>query len=251
MARIRTIKPEFFTSEDIFDLTPLAHLFYAFLWCEADREGRIKWKPRTLAARFFPEDDYAIDDLAQQLVDQGHVKFYEVKEQVFCFLTSFTEHQVINNREKESSFPAYSPDACVTRESGGLLEGREGREGKGREGNARVPFSQEFLDWWEEYPHKVGKQDAWKAWQKAIKQTDLETLHAGLKGYKRHKPEDRPWCNPSTWLNGGRWADEPFEAKAADTSWRDKYKPGAQAPLDEDDLEPPAFLDQRVKRIPA
>jgi hypothetical protein len=40
MARIRTIKPEFFTSEDIVSLTPLARLFYVSLWCEADREAR-------------------------------------------------------------------------------------------------------------------------------------------------------------------------------------------------------------------
>lgn len=44
MARIRTIKPEFFTSEDIVSLSPLARLFYVSLWCEADREGRLDWR---------------------------------------------------------------------------------------------------------------------------------------------------------------------------------------------------------------
>ena len=41
MARIRTIKPDFFTSEDIVGLTPEARLLYIALWCEADREGRL------------------------------------------------------------------------------------------------------------------------------------------------------------------------------------------------------------------
>ena len=45
MSRIRSIKPEFFTSEDIVSMTPLARLFYVSLWCEADREGRLDWKP--------------------------------------------------------------------------------------------------------------------------------------------------------------------------------------------------------------
>ena len=45
MARIRTIKPEFFTSEDIVALSPLARLLFIALWCEADREGRLVWKP--------------------------------------------------------------------------------------------------------------------------------------------------------------------------------------------------------------
>ena len=39
VARIRTIKPDFFTSEDIVVLTPWARLLYIALWCEADREG--------------------------------------------------------------------------------------------------------------------------------------------------------------------------------------------------------------------
>ena len=43
MARIRTIKPEFFTSDDICALSPLARLLYVGLWCEADREGRLVW----------------------------------------------------------------------------------------------------------------------------------------------------------------------------------------------------------------
>ena len=41
MARIRTIKPEFFTSDDICALSPRARLLYVGLWCEADREGRL------------------------------------------------------------------------------------------------------------------------------------------------------------------------------------------------------------------
>ena len=45
MARIRTIKPEFFTSDDICALSPLARLLYVGLWCEADREGRLVWTP--------------------------------------------------------------------------------------------------------------------------------------------------------------------------------------------------------------
>jgi len=54
MARIRTIKPEFFTSEDIVSLTPHARLLYIAMWCEADKEGRMTWRPKTLKMRYFP-----------------------------------------------------------------------------------------------------------------------------------------------------------------------------------------------------
>ena len=37
MGRIRTIKPEYFTSKDIVKLEPIARLVYIALWCEADQ----------------------------------------------------------------------------------------------------------------------------------------------------------------------------------------------------------------------
>ena len=65
-----------------------------------------------------------------------------------------------------------------------------------------------FETFWAEYPHKVGKRDAEKAFAKANSRTDLETLMAGLRRYAA-KTDDRPWCNPSTWLNQDRWTDVP------------------------------------------
>lgn len=65
-----------------------------------------------------------------------------------------------------------------------------------------------FPDFWEIYPNKVGKPDALKAFSKALKRTDLETMLVGLRVYTE-KTDDRPWCNPSTWLNQDRWNDRP------------------------------------------
>lgn len=66
----------------------------------------------------------------------------------------------------------------------------------------------DFETFWTEYPHKVGKRDAEKAFAKASSRIDLETLMAGLRRYAA-KTDDRPWCNPSTWLNQDRWTDVP------------------------------------------
>ena len=68
MARIRTIKPDFFTSEDIVGITPLARLLYVATWLEADREGRFVWRPKTLKLRYLPGDQCDIDGLADELV---------------------------------------------------------------------------------------------------------------------------------------------------------------------------------------
>ena len=133
MARIRTIKPEFFTSEDIVSLTPLARLFYVSLWCEADREGRFEWKPKTLKMRYLPADDCDVAALCDELVTAGMVELYDHDGRTYAVIPGFTRHQVINNREQPSDIPEppKKTDACVTRESG-RKEGKEGKEGNTR-----------------------------------------------------------------------------------------------------------------------
>ena len=138
MARIRTIKPEFFTSEDIVSLTPLARLFYVSLWCESDREGRFEWKPRTFKLRYLPGDDCNVDALGKELTDAGLVVLYEVDGKTFAEIPSFTKHQIINNRESESQIPSRVKHASSTRKPRVLAEGK-GREGK--EGVSTEPQS--------------------------------------------------------------------------------------------------------------
>lgn len=133
MARIRTIKPEFFTSEDIVSLTPLARLFYVGLWCEADREGRLDWKVGTLKMRYLPGDSCDVQELADELTNAGLVVLYEVEGKQYAEIPSFTKHQVINNRESESTRPARVDHAS----SRVKAEGKEGREGKEREGKGK------------------------------------------------------------------------------------------------------------------
>lgn len=138
MARIRTIKPEFFTSEDIVSITPLARLFYVSLWCEADREGRLEWKPKTFKLRYLPGDDCSVDALGQELIDIGLVRLYEVDGKVYAEIPSFTKHQIINNRESESQIPARVMHASNTRKPRVLAEGKER---KGKEGDSAEPQS--------------------------------------------------------------------------------------------------------------
>lgn len=103
MARIRTIKPEFFTSEDIVALSAFARLLYQGLWCEADREGRLRWRPLTFKMRYLPADDVDIKSLCDELLAQGLVVLYG---DGLAYIPSFTRHQHINPREAASVLPA-------------------------------------------------------------------------------------------------------------------------------------------------
>lgn len=133
MARIRTVKPEFFTSESVLAVSPLARLFFIGLWCEADREGRLKWKPKTLKFRYLPSDSVNIEKLCLELESEKMIVTYAIDGVDYCEIPSFTSHQVINNREKESILPSRDSDASTTRESGR----KEGKEGKERKGTTR------------------------------------------------------------------------------------------------------------------
>lgn len=70
------------------------------------------------------------------------------------------------------------------------------------------PARGEFDHFWALFPNKVGKADASKSFIKARQRVDFQPMMDGLARYVR-KTDDRPWCNPSTWLNQDRWTDEP------------------------------------------
>lgn len=142
MARIRTIKPEFFTSSDIVNLTPLSRLFYVSLWCEADRDGRLKWDAQTLKMRYLPGDDCDVSDLADELVGRDLIAIYEVDGKKYAEIPSFKNHQIINNREAVSILPARVKVACP-RDQG---EGKEGRERKGKEGKGMINTGDQQAD---------------------------------------------------------------------------------------------------------
>lgn len=135
MARIRTVKPEFFTSEDVVSLTPLARLLYIALWCEADRSGRLEWKPQTFKFRYLPADNCDIEALCSELLKRGLVRLYGIN---LAFIPKFAHHQQINNRETESKLPdpSHVSDASGTRQA--RVQAASLEEGKGREGKTFV-----------------------------------------------------------------------------------------------------------------
>lgn len=75
-------------------------------------------------------------------------------------------------------------------------------------GPVRVNVS--FDDFWKAYPRKVGKLSAEKAFKKARSNgAKVPDIMDGLRLYLKTKPAYADWCHPATWLNQGRWMDEP------------------------------------------
>lgn len=109
VARIRTVKPEFFLHEPLFDAErasglPL-RLAFAGLWTQADREGRFKWRTRTLKAGVLPHDDVDFAAVLDALASAGFIVAYEVDGERYGWIPSFSDHQQINQRERPSQLP--------------------------------------------------------------------------------------------------------------------------------------------------
>lgn len=90
------------------------------------------------------------------------------------------------------------------------LEGREGREEK----YTASATNADFEAFWHAYPRKVGKTAAAKAWERAKSKPDAQTIIAIIerqKTWPEWKKDGGQYIpHPSTWLNGGRWEDQPI-----------------------------------------
>lgn len=117
---------------------------------------------------------------------------------------------VSNGVSRNVSDPTLERPGNASRGRAGLPAGLTDTEtDTERKKETRAALASDFENWWKIYPHKVGKDAAVKAFAHSRKNTDAETLINGVKQYIANKPTDRPWCNPATWLNQGRWKDEP------------------------------------------
>ena len=173
--RIRTYKPEFFTHPLLADLDRNSQLPVRIslmgLWSCSDREGRFKWDARRLGAQILPYDHIDFEIILEILAENKFIVKYEVDGKTYGFVPSFSRHQVINNREQESSLPPYhQPDLFsteLTRVNTGESTDETTRadacsgEGKGKERKGRkeggavaldLPFeSEEFKEAWQKW----------------------------------------------------------------------------------------------------
>lgn len=109
MARIRTVKPELFKHEDLYDLEkktglPIRLAFIGMFAC-SDREGRFKWRPRALKLDIVPYDDIDFELVLEKMAEAGFVEKYEHEGECYGWIPTFLKHQAINQREAQSSLP--------------------------------------------------------------------------------------------------------------------------------------------------
>ena len=78
-----------------------------------------------------------------------------------------------------------------------------------------------FEMFWQTYPRKVGKTAAEKAFKKIIQSVDPSTIIDGALRYAMDPNRDDEFtAHPTTWLNAGRWEDEPMPSKGRQSGTR-------------------------------
>lgn len=108
MARIRTIKPEFFTSLTVASVHVEARLTFVGLWTHVDDEGRCVDDARLIKAALWPLDDRTAADVErdlQALTEHSLIVRYEAAGRRYLAVRGWEEHQRIN-RPTPSKFPA-------------------------------------------------------------------------------------------------------------------------------------------------
>jgi hypothetical protein len=141
MARIRTIKPDFWASDQVTDCSLAARLLFIGIWNFADDAGVIPYKPKTLKAKVFPADDVSLEDIRRmvdELLRTALLGIFEYEGVVYLFVTGWKKHQKIDRPSFRYPSPPKNyepnPDQLSLALRRTLDEGHP-PEGKGKEGN--------------------------------------------------------------------------------------------------------------------
>lgn len=141
MARIRTIKPTFWTDEDMAEVSEAACLLAIGLLNYADDEGYFNANPKLIKAAVFPlrEPSGSIPVLLQELSNCGYIRLFSAQNgKRFGLIINFTKHQVIN---KKTISKIKEMDLIPEDYGSDTGELPPGKEGKGKERNIKTTLS--------------------------------------------------------------------------------------------------------------
>src|SRR6266404_65206 len=178
MARIRTVKPEFWTDSVLTECSRDARLLFIGAWNFADDKGGLDRSAKQLKGQVFPHEELDVEPLIQELQRVGSLVEYEVDGKKYLHIKNFEKHQVIN-RPSPPRVPLYDsslrthtilPEHSVSHH-GPLTAGLEGngREGNGREElrpsdvveqkRSTGPVQEVFEHWKQEHGHPKAQLD--------------------------------------------------------------------------------------------
>lgn len=157
MSRIRSIKPEFWTSAQVLECSTNARLLFIGLWNFCDDHGRHPWSAKQAKAEVFPADDLTEEivlGMLQELSNNGLIVRYSVDNKEYFYVTGW-KHQRIDKRQ-----PAKYPDPTIhsTNDPRTLPPDRIGEDRKGKEDAAPNGAHSDEADLYRRGKEVLGKQ---------------------------------------------------------------------------------------------
>lgn len=136
MARIRTVKPEFWSNERVMACSRNSRLLFIGLWNFADDAGRCVDSAKTIKAQIFPGDDDVSSESVRGMLDElsgnGLLQKYEVDGRAYMQIVGWN-HQRIDKPQPPKCPPPDStngprslpPDLILSNPKGYYLRGAD------------------------------------------------------------------------------------------------------------------------------
>lgn len=230
MARIRTIKPDFWDSPATGQASLRARLLFIAMWNWADDFGIGDAHSGRLWNFAFPNDRVDPADIPAvyaEVADLFGVIFYEHEGRPYYYIPSWNKHQKIDRRSVQkvpypdesapTLFPAIpgppKPADIPPKSQRNQPVGTEelGTEELNNIAQHKVERSR-FEEFWSVYPRKVGKQKARTKYDTARKRASQDQIIEGAKRLASdpNLPEVQFIPHAKTWLERDGWDDDPY-----------------------------------------
>ncbi|MBB1199635.1 hypothetical protein EGM70_04865 [Enterobacteriaceae bacterium 89] len=120
MARIRTVKPEFWTDEKVVECSIPARLLFIGLFNFANDVGCLERSPKRIKMQVFPADVIDCEPLLAELIAHGLIIEYSVSGVGYLQIKGFRKHQKINrpSATKLPMPPESSKSGCEGKNAG-------------------------------------------------------------------------------------------------------------------------------------
>lgn len=227
MARMRTIKPEFWTDDKVVELSLLGRLLFIGLWNFADDDGFIENSPKRIKRLIFPDQDINVIEGLEELIEAGFLCVCDSDQGELLKICQFSEHQRPQHpvKTKFTGIVQRNHDSTIV-----LMSAHEVSSGRVEESRVvntivqqvereeepktNLEYSTDFETWWKSYPRKQAKGDAWKAWKSVKKHLpNIETLVAASVAYEKTVTDPQFLKMPGPWLRARRWEDAALQPK--------------------------------------
>lgn len=125
MARIRTIKPDFWTDEKLTECSMSARLLFIGMFNFADDNGNLPASAKKLKMQIFPADSIDCQPFLDELIAHGVLIEYSVNGNNYWNIKGFKKHQKIN-RPSQSAIPEPLISDDSLNAHGDVTDGMEG-----------------------------------------------------------------------------------------------------------------------------